>query len=63
MTSRTVERPVQSNAGPTSSKAGLWRVLAAVEVGMATAAVLLEPAHSGCDGRRDQFGWRLRYSD
>jgi uncharacterized protein len=42
MTSRTVERPVRSNAGPTSSKAGLWRVLAAVEVGMATAAVLLD---------------------
>ena len=42
MTSPTVERPVRSNAGPTSSKAGLWRVLAAVEVGMATAAVLLD---------------------
>lgn len=42
MTSPTVERPVRSNAGPTSSKAGLWRVLAAVEVGLATAAVLLD---------------------
>jgi CAAX protease family protein len=42
MTSPTAERPVRSNAGPTSSKAGLWRVLAAVEVGLATAAVLLD---------------------
>jgi membrane protease YdiL (CAAX protease family) len=42
MTSPTVERPVRSSAGPTSSNAGLWRVLAAIEVGLATAAVLLD---------------------
>jgi uncharacterized protein len=42
MTFRTVERPVRSNAGPTSSKAGFWRVIAAVEVGLAAAAVLLD---------------------
>jgi uncharacterized protein len=42
MPSRTVERPVRRNAGPTSSRPGLWRVIAAVEVGLATAAVLLD---------------------
>jgi membrane protease YdiL (CAAX protease family) len=42
MTSRTVERPLGSNTGPTSSNPGLWRVIAAVEVVLATAAVLLD---------------------
>jgi membrane protease YdiL (CAAX protease family) len=42
MTSRTVERPVRNNAGPTSSKAGIWPVIATVEVGLATTAVLLD---------------------